>query len=166
MPDLSNKEESKFMKKLLIVVSVMLVTVFMLAACGGKNTEPTPTPAPTATEAAPAAEEATPVAAEASSGESASQGDPEKGQQLFVGTCSACHGPTGEGIEGLGKDMTTSDFIAGLSDAELVEFVKTGRDTNDPANTTGVAMPPKGNNPALTDEQLMDIVAYIRSIHK
>jgi len=149
------------MKKLLIVVSIALITLFVLAACGGGKKEPTPPP-----EAPAAAEESQPTEAEPAADASTSQGDPEKGQQLFVGTCSACHGPEGEGIEGLGKDMTTSDFIAGLSDAELVEFIKTGRDTSDPANTTGVAMPPKGNNPSLTDEQLMDIVAYIRSIHK
>lgn len=143
------------MKKLLLVVSIALIALFVLAACGGGKKEPTPAP-----EAPATAEESQPASG------AASQGDPEKGQQLFVATCSACHGPTGEGIEGLGKDMTTSEFIAGLSDGELVEFIKTGRDTSDPANTTGVAMPPKGNNPALTDEQLMDIVAYIRSIHK
>ena len=146
------------MKKLLIVVSISLIALFVLAACGGKKEEAAP--APTATEAAPAAAES------ASTGGAASQGDPEKGQQLFVATCAACHGPAGEGVQGLGKDMTTSDFIAGLSDEELVEFIKIGRDTSDPANTTGVAMPPKGGNPTLTDEQLMDIVAYIRSIHK
>src|SRR5262245_12556437 len=37
-------------------------------------------------------------------------GDPAAGQSLFTGTCSACHGPAGEGIQGLGKDLTTSQF--------------------------------------------------------
>jgi disulfide bond formation protein DsbB len=31
-------------------------------------------------------------------------------------------------------------------------------------NTTGIAMPPKGGNPLVTDEQLQIIVAYLRSL--
>lgn len=93
-------------------------------------------------------------------------GDPAQGQEKFAGTCVSCHGPAGEGIAGLGKDMTTSTFIRDLSDAELVEFIKTGRPTSDPLNTTGVDMPPKGGNPALTDQDLADIVAFIRTLQK
>jgi disulfide bond formation protein DsbB len=94
------------------------------------------------------------------------KGDPVKGEQLFIVTCAACHGPKGEGVQGLGKDMTASAFIASQSDEQLLEFIKKGRDTSDPANTTGVAMPPKGGNPALTDEQLFDIIAYMRTLQK
>lgn len=93
-------------------------------------------------------------------------GDPAAGQELFTGTCAACHGPAGEGIQGLGKDMTTSQFIAGKTDEELIEFIKVGRDPGDPLNTTGIGMPSKGGNPSLTDENLQDIVSYIRSIQK
>ncbi len=67
-------------------------------------------------------------------------------------------------MEGLGKDLTNSAFLAGLSDDELVEFLKVGRRANDPANEAGVDMPPKGGNPALTDGDLYDIVAYLRSL--
>ena len=94
-----------------------------------------------------------------------SKGDAVVGKQLFS-TCSACHGPAGEGITGLGKDMTTSQFIAGLTDDQLVSFIKVGRSTSDPLNTTGVDMPPKGGNPALSDDDLYNVVAFIRSIHK
>ena len=62
--------------------------------------------------------------------------------------------------------MTTSEFIAGKTDADLITFIKTGRDPSDSLNTTGVAMPPKGGNPALSDDDLNDIVAFIRTIHK
>ena len=48
----------------------------------------------------------------------------------------------------------------------MLEFVKVGRPTGDPLNTTGVDMPPKGGNPALSEEDLYDIVAYIRAIHQ
>lgn len=111
-----------------------------LAACGGGAA---PTPAP-----------AGPV------------GDAAKGQALFISTCSACHGPAGTGVAGLGKDLTTSAFMAEQSDAELLAFIKAGRPASDPLNTTGVDMPPRGGNPALTDQDLADIISFLRSIRK
>lgn len=88
------------------------------------------------------------------------------GHDLFVSSCSACHGASGEGMEGLGKPLATSDFVSSKSDAELIVFIKSGRPIWDADNTTGVDMPPKGGNPAITDEQLADIVKYLRTIHK
>ncbi len=86
------------------------------------------------------------------------------GKALFSVTCPACHGLDAKGLPGLGKDMTTSEFIASRSDAELVEFIKRGRAFNDPLNTTGVPMPPMGANPALSDADLLAIVEFIRSL--
>ncbi|MBX7233460.1 MAG: cytochrome c [Caldilineales bacterium] len=129
------------MRKITIIVLLLALAALLIAACGGGG-------------------------GNASEPVAVAKGDATKGQELFGTTCAACHGPKGEGVTGLGKDMTTSTFIAGLADDQLLEFVKKGRDTSDPANTTGVAMPPKGGNPALTDEQLLDIIAYIRTIHK
>lgn len=92
-------------------------------------------------------------------------GDPVAGEALFV-SCAACHGPTGEGIPGLGKDLTNNEFVSGNTDDELVSFIKIGRDPSDPLNTSGIAMPPKGGNPALNDDDLYNIVAYLRVIRK
>ena len=86
------------------------------------------------------------------------------GRDLFVSACSACHGPNGEGMEGLGKPFTTSQFVKDASDKELMTMIKMGRPVWDAANTTGVDMPPKGGNPAITDDELNDIITYIRSI--
>ena len=61
-------------------------------------------------------------------------------------------------------DMATSEFITSQSDAELVAFIKAGRLPADPLNTTGIAMPPSGGNPSLTDDDLANIVAYIRTL--
>lgn len=144
------------MSKSWITVGVGVLMVFVLAACGGRKEEPTPAPVAAANQ--PVAQAAELPAAPA--------GDAEKGKQLFTASCSACHGPNGEGVQGLGKDMQHSEFIAGLSDEELLAFIKTGRPIGDPLNTTGVDMPPKGGNPALNDEQLMDIIAFMRSIHE
>lgn len=97
---------------------------------------------------------------------SGSTGDAVKGQTFFVGTCSACHGPDATGVVGLGKDLTTSTFVAERTDAEMLAFILTGRPASDPLNTTGVDMPPRGGNPALTDADITDIIAFLRSIHK
>jgi len=92
-------------------------------------------------------------------------GDAAAGKAVFGTLCFACHGPEGKGIPGLGKDMTTSEFIAGKTDEELFAFVRTGRPIDDPLNTTGVAMPPSGGLPTLSDQDLTNIIAFIRTIH-
>jgi len=90
--------------------------------------------------------------------------DPVKGKQLFLQVCAACHGPDAKGLPNLGKDLTNSKFVAEKTDQELLEFVKVGRSPTDPLNTTGIAMPPKGGNPALSDEDILHIIAYIRTL--
>jgi cytochrome c oxidase subunit 3 len=92
-------------------------------------------------------------------------GDIARGRELFRGTCAACHGLRGEGIVGQGKDMRGSPFIGGLDDAGLLAFVKKGRLPNDPLNTTKRLMPARGGNPMLSDDNLVDIVAYVRELH-
>ena len=85
------------------------------------------------------------------------------GEKVFESTCLACHGQDGVGIDGLGKPMPGSAFIASLSDTELVDFVKTGRSASDPDNTTGVDMPANGGRD-LSEQELVDVVAYIRTL--
>jgi mono/diheme cytochrome c family protein len=126
-----------------LLFSFVFVFLLLLAACGGGGDTPSAPAAPL-----PAA------------------GDVAAGQVLFQQSCASCHGPDAKGVVGLGKDMTTSEFIQGLNDDELLAFVKTGRPSSDPLNTTGVDMPPKGGNPALTDAQLLDIIAFIHSVQE
>ncbi len=123
-----------------LIISMSLALV--LAACGGGTTD-----SPTATEA--------PVAA---------PGDAAVGEGLFKASCSACHGLDAMGIDGLGKAIPGSDFVVATSEGDLVAFVKIGRSVVDPENTTGVDMPPKGGNPALDDADLVDLVAYMKSL--
>lgn len=134
-----------FMKKL-FWIGLILVLIVVLTACGGGSSAAS----------SELAEEAPPV----------SSGDPEAGKEHYDTICIACHGPTGEGIEGLGKPFTTSEFLREKSDEEMVAFIKVGRPSGDPLNTTGVDMPPKGGNPALTDEQILDIIAYVRTLQE
>jgi len=91
-------------------------------------------------------------------------GDPRRGQELFNTTCIACHGPTGGGVEKLGANLRQSRFIARKSDAELIDFIKKGRQPGEPNSVLGLMMPPKGGNPAMSDANLKDVVAFIRTL--
>ena len=93
------------------------------------------------------------------------QADIPAGDQVFHTVCFACHGFDARGIAGLGKPLIDSEFINTSSDEELVNFVIRGRDVIDPANTTGVAMPPRGGSPTLSDQDIVNVVAYIRSLN-
>ncbi len=130
-----------------ILVFVMMILLVGLVACGGGDDS-------SSDAAAPAAVEETAV----------STGDPDAGKEQYDQVCIACHGPGGEGIEGLGKPFTTSEFLREKDDQEMLEFITTGRPSGDSLNTTGVDMPPKGGNPALNDEQILDIIAFIRTL--
>lgn len=87
----------------------------------------------------------------------------EIGRDLWNITCRSCHGPRGAGITGQGKDMRGSEFIQDRTDAELVDFIKVGRMPFDPMNTTGIQMPPRGGNPMLQDDDLFNILRYLRT---
>jgi mono/diheme cytochrome c family protein len=101
-----------------------------------------------------------------------SQDDPEShedaaavgGKELYEANCAACHAEGGVGIEGAGIPLVGSEFVASLSDSELVEFLLVGRDITDPLNTTGILKPPKGANPSLTEEDFTPIIHYLRSL--
>ena len=94
----------------------------------------------------------------------AAVGNVDVGEILFQESCAACHGDDAQGVPDLGNDLTVSSFVEALSDEELLIFIATGRDSDDPQNETGVDMPPKGGNPGLSDSDLAHIVAYLRAL--
>lgn len=138
----------------LVLGAMGLLVMLTLIGCGEQSQQ---------TSSAPSSSPATPQQSAAMSA-SAPTVSAEAGKRLFQQTCAACHGMEGKGMPNLGKDMTTSPFIKQHSNDELLAFIKQGRMPSDPASTTGVAMPPKGGNPTLTDDQLRDIIAYIRTL--
>ena len=94
----------------------------------------------------------------------AGAGDAKKGRKDWDSTCRSCHGANGEGVEGQGIDVRSSAFIQGLDDDGLLAYIKKGRLASDPDNTTGIQMPPKGGNPLLKDQDIRDIIAYLRTL--
>lgn len=123
------------MKRFFLLSVLVMVAALALAACGGPATPEGP------------------------------QGDATKGQTNFQTVCVSCHGPDAKGMPGLGKDLTISTFVKSKNNAEMVAFLQVGRPASDPLNTVGVDMPPRGGNPAFTDQDLADIVAYLRTIN-
>lgn len=143
-------------RKYFSISVAFLMLGLILAACGGGNgaTEPT-VPAPTSV-----------PPTDTPAGPDYSEDAITAGADLFVANCSACHGADAGGVEGLGKGLKNNEFVQGKTDQGLMEFILAGRPADDPLNTTGVAMPPKGGNPAMSDEQIQNIIAYLRSLQE
>lgn len=129
-------------------IATLVALVMVLSACGGDDGEASDDGGDGGTTASTLA-----------------PGDPVRGQELYAGTCMVCHGQAGEGVEGLGKPWVGSDFINSRTDAEMLAFLIEGRPSDHPDNTTGVAMMPRGGNPNLTDADLMDLIAYMRTLN-
>jgi mono/diheme cytochrome c family protein len=125
-------------KKLIILVSVLALT---LAACGGGSSDGggSDTVAPP----------------------SGGAGDAVAGADIYKATCTACHGSDLAGIDGLGLPLAPSDFVTSQSEADLAAFISRGRPTSDPDSTSGVDMPPRGGNPSLDEQDLLDVSAYL-----
>jgi disulfide bond formation protein DsbB len=139
------------MRKSTLLLILMAFLALLLVACGGGDDGGS-----TSDTAEEPAEETAAMP----------EGDVVAGEAKFQATCSPCHGADAKGLPNLGKDMTVSEFIIGSSDAELLAFIKVGRPPGDAANTTGVDMPPKGGNPALSDEDLANIIAFMRTLEQ
>lgn len=104
------------------------------------------------------------AALKAAGGDAELAGFIASGDKLFHSTCIACHGKGGIGIQGNGKALVNNPFVQSLDDDGLLAFVKQGRAPSDPKNTTGIQMPPKGGNPALSDDDVLDIISYLRTL--
>ena len=86
------------------------------------------------------------------------------GELIWNATCRSCHGATGEGVPGQGVRLDDNAYVRNHSDKELVTFVTDGRTASDPETTLFLDMPPKGGNPMLKEQQIIDVVAYMRTL--
>jgi mono/diheme cytochrome c family protein len=86
------------------------------------------------------------------------------GEELASQSCSACHGQDFRGVSGLGVSFYDNAFIQDRTDDEIVVFIEEGRANDAPDNESGIAMPPYGGNTRLTDDDLADIVAFLRTL--
>lgn len=87
------------------------------------------------------------------------------GESVFQTVCSTCHGFEAQGISGLGPNMHDNVFINGQSNDQLLAFIISGRPADHPDNQSGVAMPARGGNPSLTDNDLINVIHYVRSLN-
>ncbi len=94
----------------------------------------------------------------------AGEGDVAQGQIYYEETCAGCHGFRGEGVDGLGLPLATSPLVMYASDLELMIFLRVGRPADDPANTLGVSMPPSGGRSDWGNDEIMDVIAYLRHL--
>jgi mono/diheme cytochrome c family protein len=75
---------------------------------------------------------------------------------LYKAKCAVCHGADGKGDTPAGQKLGAKDFhspdVAKMSDAELFEITKKGKDK----------MP--GYDGKITDDQIRELVKYVRSL--
>jgi mono/diheme cytochrome c family protein len=85
--------------------------------------------------------------------------DLENGKEIYDGTCVACHGEDGKGtMAGIPNFTSKKGPLATKNDEALIESITDGLERPN----ADLAMPPLGGNDELTDEDVVDILAYLR----
>lgn len=88
-----------------------------------------------------------------------------KGALIYKSTCSTCHGEDGYGLESLAPTLNASDWVKGNKDKVIatVLFGLTGPIVvnGETPKVTG-DMPGVGQNPEFSDEDIAQIISYIR----
>lgn len=111
--------------------------------------EATPTPEPTATPREPAS---TPEpAASPTEAATTTVGDVSSGETLFSRRCAPCHGTSGEGTTIAPDAINDPDLLAELTDEDLSTAIREGVGDRMPAS------------PNLSDQEVLDIIAFLRS---
>jgi len=84
----------------------------------------------------------------------------EKGKQVYMGLCFACHQPDGKGLPGAFPPLAGSDFLAADHERAIRIVLKglTGPVTVN-GTTINSAMPPQ--EAVLTDAQIADVLTYV-----
>jgi len=85
-----------------------------------------------------------------------------KGYEVYTNNCTVCHGEDGEGLMPGVPDLNISRDWFSQTDEKLIEKIKRGTQQSDIL----IAMPPKGGNPNLTDDDILDVIVYMRKAFK
>ena len=85
-------------------------------------------------------------------------------KEVYDKSCASCHGKDGKGDTPAGKKLKAKDYTdpavqAALKDEELIKAVKEGVKDGDKTKM-------KGFGDKLTDEEIKQLIAYIRSFKK
>jgi cytochrome c len=94
----------------------------------------------------------------------------ESGKRLYVRLCTECHGVAGDGVsemasilEKSGKippgDLTDDTWHLGSTDGEIFAVIRDGSGSN-------LAMKGLNGRPGIVDEDIWNLVNYVRSLHK
>ncbi len=85
-------------------------------------------------------------------------GDSPRGKEVYSQTCFACHGVDGKGvIDGVPDFTVKNGRLAKPDDVLLVSMIEGFQ-----SEGSLMAMPPMGGNPELTDQDMADVLAYMR----
>ena len=100
-------------------------------------------------------------------GTTAVPSDAAKGKEIFAKSCGTCHGNTGKGDGPAGaalnpkpKDLTDKAYVSKLDDQYLTNIIGKGG----AAVGKSPLMPPF--NGPLKEQDIKDVIAYIRSLAK
>ena len=93
--------------------------------------------------------------------------DAEQGKKLYAQFCVTCHGESGKGdgaaaaaLNPKPRDHTDKEYMSKMSDDDMLKVIKNG------GASVGKSplMPPWGAS--LKDDQIQDIIAYVRTLSK
>ena len=94
----------------------------------------------------------------------------ESGKRLYVQLCAECHGMAGDGVSEMasilaktGKippgDLTDDNWNLGSTDGEIFAVIRDGSGSN-------LAMKGLNGRPGIVDEDIWNLVNYVRSLRK
>ena len=147
--------------------SCLGLALALALGCGAPEEKPAPPPAAEAPAPAapPAPPPAPPPAAMAPGAMAPGARDVAKGAATYQQLCASCHGPRGAGDGPAGQALEPKpakhgdgNYMNGLSNEHLFRVIKEGG----AAVGKSPAMAPWGG--ALSDAQIWDVVAFVRSL--
>ncbi|MFK2818799.1 c-type cytochrome [Flavobacteriaceae sp. LMIT009] len=88
------------------------------------------------------------------------------GYNIYRVTCAACHGFNGEGIDAIAPPLMGSDYVTGPSErlaAIILHGISGPIHVNGELYNFNAPMPGLGNNPEISDEDIVAIIEYLNN---